>query len=146
LLGDSIKIGRRGSLSGRVTVSGVQGHVAYPEKANNPLPVLARLVGALDMALDEGTAHFSPSNLEITSIDVGDGVANLIPAAGSFRFNIRYNDLWTPQTLSTWVRERLAGVEARGTEIKFEIVGRPSRAFLSPASPDTERLGDAIAA
>lgn len=146
LLGDSIKIGRRGSLSGRVTVSGTQGHVAYPEKANNPLPVLARLVGALDMALDEGTAHFPPSNLEITSIDVGNGVANLIPAAGSFRFNIRYNDLWTPQTLAAWVRERLAGVEARGTEIEFETIGRPSRAFLSPTSPDTERLGDAIAA
>ena len=147
MLGDSIKIGRRGSFSGRVTVAGTQGHVAYPQKANNPLPVLAALATALGATpLDGGTAHFPASNLELTSIDVGNQVANLIPAAGSLRFNIRYNDLWTPESLERWVRERLAGVAANGTAIGFEVLGRPSRAFLSPLGPDVETLAAAITA
>jgi len=146
LLGDSIKIGRRGSFSGRVTVTGTQGHVAYPEKANNPLPVLARLVSALDVEIDAGSAHFPASNLEITSIDVGNAVSNLIPAAGSFRFNIRYNDLWTPETLAGWVRGRLGGVDAAGTRVDFEVSGTPSRSFLSPLSGDVDILSDAIEA
>lgn len=144
LLGDSIKIGRRGSLSGRITVSGRQGHVAYPEKANNPLPALARLVTALDVPIDGGTAHFPASNLEVTSIDVGNGISNVIPAAGTIRFNIRYNDLWTPETLAEWVRGRIAGVELDGATVAFEVVGAPSRSFLSPLSGDVETLGDAI--
>ena len=96
LLGDSIKIGRRGSLSGTITVTGTQGHVAYPDKANNPLPALARIVTALDTTIDTGTAHFPATNLEVTSIDVGNAISNVIPAAGTIRFNIRYNDLCTP--------------------------------------------------
>ncbi|MHA6730739.1 succinyl-diaminopimelate desuccinylase [Devosia sp. A369] len=144
LLGDSIKIGRRGSLSGRITVSGRQGHVAYPEKANNPLPALARLVTALDVPIDGGTAHFPASNLEVTSIDVGNAISNVIPAAGTIRFNIRYNDLWTPETLAAWVRGRIAGVELGGATVSFEVAGVPSRSFLSPLSGDVETLGDAI--
>lgn len=145
LLGDSIKIGRRGSLSGTVTVTGTQGHVAYPDKANNPLPVLARMVTALDTTIDEGTAHFPATNLEVTSIDVGNAVSNVIPASGTIRFNIRYNDLWTPETLGDWVRGRIASVDHAGATVSFAVAGVPSRSFLSPLSADVDILGDAIA-
>lgn len=145
-LGDSIKIGRRGSFSGRVTVTGTQGHVAYPHKANNPLPVLAAVATALSSEpLDGGTAHFPASNLELTSIDVGNPVSNVIPMSGVLRFNIRYNDLWTPETLADWVRGRIAQVEANGTRVDFEIAGVPSRSFLSPLGADIETLSAVIA-
>jgi len=146
ILGDSIKIGRRGSFSGRLTITGIQGHVAYPHKANNPLPVLAALATALTgTPLDRGTAHFPASNLELTSIDVGNPVANVIPASGTLRFNIRYNDTWTPERLTQWVEERIAGIDAGGAEIAFEVLGRPSRAFLSPLGRDIDSLSAAIA-
>lgn len=144
-LGDSIKIGRRGSLSGTITVAGTQGHVAYPDKANNPLPALARIVTALDIEIDTGTAHFPATNLEVTSIDVGNAISNVIPAAGTIRFNIRYNDLWTPDTLADWVRGRIAGVQHGGATVSFAVAGVPSRSFLSPLSGDVDILGDAIA-
>ena len=145
-LGDSIKIGRRGSFSGQVTVTGTQGHVAYPHKANNPLPVLAAIATALSAGqLDRGTAHFPASNLELTTIDVGNPTGNVIPMSGTLRFNIRYNDLWTPETLTEWVRSCLASVDARGTDIAFGISGVPSRSFLSPLSADVELLSDVIA-
>jgi succinyl-diaminopimelate desuccinylase, proteobacterial clade len=146
VLGDSIKIGRRGSFSGKVTVTGSQGHVAYPHKANNPLPVLAAVVTALSSArLDEGTAHFPASNLEVTTIDVGNPVSNVIPMSGTARFNIRYNDLWTPQTLEQWVRDRIGTVDAHGTRIDFEVSGVPSRSFLSPLGGHIETLSAVIA-
>jgi succinyl-diaminopimelate desuccinylase len=146
LLGDSIKIGRRGSLSGTITVTGSQGHVAYPDKANNPLPALARIVTALDCEIDTGTEHFPASNLEVNSIDVGNAISNVIPAAGTIRFNIRYNDRWTPETLADWVRGRIAGVDAAGAKVDFAVAGVPSRSFLSPLSGDVDTLADAIAA
>ena len=145
VLGDSIKIGRRGSFSGLITVTGTQGHVAYPEKANNPLPVLARVVSALEAQIDPGTAHFPASNLEVTSIDVGNNVANLIPASGTIRFNIRYNDLWTPELLADWVRTRIGTVDPAGTRVSFSVLGVPSRSFLSPFSDDVEILSGVIA-
>lgn len=145
-LGDSIKIGRRGSFSGLVTVTGTQGHVAYPHKANNPLPVLASIATALStIQLDTGTEHFPASNLELTTIDVGNPTGNVIPMSGTLRFNIRYNDRWTPDTLADWVRARLTSVDARGTDIAFDISGTPSRAFLSPLSDDVETLATVIA-
>ncbi len=144
LLGDSIKIGRRGSFSGKITVTGMQGHVAYPDRANNPLPVLARVVTALDVEIDQGTEHFPATNLEVTTIDVGNPVSNVIPASGTLRFNIRYNDLWTPETLSEWIRLRIVTVNAEGAEIAFEPVGVPSNVFLSPLSDDVATLSDAI--
>jgi len=130
-LGDSIKIGRRGSLNGRVTVTGVQGHVAYPEKARNPLPPLADVVRALSGRLDQGTAHFPPTNLEFTSLDVGNDTTNVIPARATGRFNVRYNDGWTPASLEAELRRALAELEAPGCTIGLEVVGRPARAFLS---------------
>ncbi|SFV36540.1 succinyl-diaminopimelate desuccinylase [Devosia crocina] len=146
-LGDSIKIGRRGSFSGAVTVKGVQGHVAYPHKANNPLPVLASIVSALSTEkLDTGTEHFPASNLEVTTVDVGNPVSNVIPGAGVLRFNVRYNDIWTPETLADWVRARIASVDAKGCAVSFEVSGVPSRAFLSPLSADIDTLSDAIEA
>ena len=145
VLGYSIKIGRRGSFSGVVTVKGVQGHVAYPHKANNPLPVLAGILTALSTTkLDDGTEHFPASNLEVTTVDVGNPTSNVIPGAGTLKFNIRYNDTWTPETLAEWVRGRIASVDARGTEINFAVSGVPSRSFLSPLSDDIDTLSDAI--
>jgi succinyl-diaminopimelate desuccinylase len=99
-LGETIKIGRRGSLNGRLTVIGKQGHVAYPHLANNPLTgLVAVLKSYLDEVLDEGTANFVPSNLEVTSIDTGNPTVNVIPARTSAQFNIRFNDLQTEETL-----------------------------------------------
>jgi succinyl-diaminopimelate desuccinylase len=134
------------ALSGTITVAGIQGHVAYPDRANNPLPALARIVTALDTEIDSGTEHFPATNLEVTSIDVGNAISNVIPAAGTIRFNIRYNDLWTPETLAEWVRGRIASVEHGGARVSFAVAGVPSRSFLSPLSGDVDILGDAIAA
>src|SRR6201981_2265622 len=96
VLGDCIKIGRRGSLSGTLYVDGIQGHVAYPHRAANPVPDIASLVVALSQQpLDRGSAQFQPSNLEFTSIDVGNTASNVIPAQARAKFNIRFNDLHT---------------------------------------------------
>lgn len=144
LLGDSIKIGRRGSFSGRITVTGTQGHVAYPDRADNPLPTLARMVTALDTIIDTGTEHFPATNLEVTSIDVGNPTGNVIPASGTLKFNIRYNDLWTPATLADWVHSRIAAVEAGSIKVEFTVSGAPSLSFLSPLSDDVATLSAAI--
>ncbi len=151
-LGDSIKIGRRGSFSGKVTVTGTQGHVAYPHKANNPLPMLAAVATALSSErLDAGTGHFPASNLELTTIDVGNPVSNVIPMSGTLRFNIRYNDTWTPESLEKWVRDRLlvaalqVGEPARSCRVDFEVSGVPSRAFLSPLGSHIDTLSAVIA-
>src|SRR4051794_6956689 len=96
-LGDCIKIGRRGSQSGTLYVDGVQGHVAYPHRAANPVPDISALIVALsEEPLDHGSAQFQPSNLEFTSVDVGNSATNVIPAQARAKFNIRYNDLHTP--------------------------------------------------
>lgn len=146
-VGDSIKIGRRGSLNGQIAVTGAQGHVAYPDKANNPLPVVAAIVTALSATpIDAGTEHFPRSNLEVTSIDVGNQTTNVIPARGTIRFNIRFNDLWTPETLGAWIAERIASVDARGCQVEFSVVGRPSNSFLSPLGGGVEALGAVIEA
>jgi len=107
-LGDTIKIGRRGSLNGTLIVAGRQGHAAYPERADNPIPKLMRLLGALTAApLDSGTPRFDASNLEIVSVDVGNPAFNVIPAQARARINVRFNDLWTPETLQAELRRRL---------------------------------------
>ena len=143
-VGDSIKIGRRGSLNGRVTVTGIQGHVAYPQKALNPLPVAAALVASLSGQLDEGSERFPPSNLEFTSIDAGNEVTNIIPASVRLRFNVRYNDRWTPESLEEAIREGIANIDAGGASIAFELAGAPSRSFLSPESGAVELLAQVI--
>lgn len=142
-VGDSIKIGRRGSLNGRITVTGTQGHVAYPEKALNPIPVAAAIVSSLSGQLDDGNPQFPPSNLEFTSIDVGNAVTNVIPATVTLRFNVRFNDGWTPESLEAAIREGLASVDSEGAKIEFAVVGA-SRSFLSPTSGAVGTIIDVI--
>lgn len=145
VLGDSIKIGRRGSLNGKLVVTGIQGHVAYPDKARNPLPVLAQAVLALTGKLDDGNAQFPPSNLEFTSLDVGNPTSNVIPASAEARFNVRFNDGWTPETLEVALREKLDDIaNEMEVDIAFELAGRPSRSFLSPLSGAVEMLATTI--
>ena len=143
-VGDSLKIGRRGSLNAESIVTGVQGHVAYPDKALNPLPLLARLVTDLSGPLDQGSAAFPPSNLEFTSIDVGNPVSNIIPGKASARLNVRYNDQWTPELLTQYLRDRLA--EAAGGHAELRVLARPSRSFLSPTGGGVALLAETIAA
>lgn len=101
-LGQEIKIGRRGSLTGTLSVLGKQGHVAYPHLADNPLPRLIKLLDALsDFTFDTGTEFFPATNLEVVSINAPNSADNVIPASGAARFNIRFNDTWTSETLTT---------------------------------------------
>jgi succinyl-diaminopimelate desuccinylase len=144
-VGDSIKIGRRGSYSAQIRVTGTQGHVAYPERANNPLPVAATLVTALSGKLDDGTEHFPPSNLEFTTLDVGNPTGNVIPAAATMRFNVRHNDRWSPETLRASIDVVIDNLDKQGTTIEFTQLGRPSRVFLSPLDGGVELLIETIA-
>jgi succinyl-diaminopimelate desuccinylase len=142
-LGDTIKIGRRGSLNGHVFARGEQGHVAYPERAHNPVPALARIVVALSQhEFDSGTPHFTPSNLEVTSIDVGNPTTNVIPAEGRASFNIRFNDLWTPETLQERIRE-VARAAAGDTPVELQFLPCNALAFLTKPGRFTELVARA---
>jgi succinyl-diaminopimelate desuccinylase len=133
-LGDCIKIGRRGSQSGTLYVEGIQGHVAYPHRALNPVPDIARLIVALsDEPLDHGSAQFQASNLEFTSVDVGNPASNVIPGQARAKFNIRFNDLHTQVTLRELVEARLA--KATGNRIKARIVWEPSNSNVFVTKP-----------
>ena len=145
-LGDTIKIGRRGSLNGRLFIRGVQGHVAYPQRADNPVPHLLALCAALtEKPLDSGTDWFDASNLEITSIDIGNEATNVIPGEARVRFNIRFNDGWTPESLKDEIRRRL--LAARPAET-FELDFDPCNAvsFVTRPGPFTELVAQAIQA
>jgi succinyl-diaminopimelate desuccinylase len=146
-LGEMIKIGRRGSLTGRLTVQGRQGHVAYPHRAENPIPGLLRLASALIAEpLDDGTAHFDASNLEFTTIDVGNPATNVIPASAKAVFNVRFNDDWTAETLGAEIRKRLEA--AAGNAVRFSLDLQPSNspAFLTQPDAFVDLVADAIAA
>ncbi len=139
-LGDMIKIGRRGSVSGRVTVLGLQGHAAYPHLADNPVRGLLPLASALmGEPFDAGTPEFPASNLEVTSIDVGNPATNVIPGKAGFAFNIRFNDTWTAETVKAEIVRRLDEAAASGSlrpgrdAVRYEIVWaeRPSHVFLT---------------
>jgi succinyl-diaminopimelate desuccinylase len=133
-LGDCIKVGRRGSLSGTLYVDGIQGHVAYPHRASNPVPDISRLIVALsDEPLDHGSAQFQASNLEFTSVDVGNTAGNVIPGQARAKFNIRFNDLHNQESLRTLVETRLA--KAAGNRIKARIVWEPSNANVFVTKP-----------
>jgi succinyl-diaminopimelate desuccinylase len=121
-LGDMIKIGRRGSLSGTLIFRGTQGHVAYPHRADNPMPAMIRALAALmDEPLDQGSEHFDASNLEVTSIDVGNTAFNVIPGEARARFNIRFNDRHTADSLRDLVLNRIvAAVGDRALQIDWE--------------------------
>jgi succinyl-diaminopimelate desuccinylase len=146
-LGDMIKIGRRGSLTGRITVEGKQGHVAYPQLAENPIPGLMRLLGGLLAdPLDQGTEHFDASNLEVTTVDVGNPASNVIPAEARATFNIRFNDLWTPQSLEEEIERRLG--EAAGNAVRYSLKVDPTNAvaFLTPPNDFVGFIADAVEA
>ncbi|MFI5408587.1 succinyl-diaminopimelate desuccinylase [Kaistia sp. UC242_56] len=146
-LGDAIKIGRRGSLSGTITVQGRQGHVAYPHLAVNPIPQLMKLIRRLTAeALDHGNERFDASNLEFIGLDVDNKAWNVIPAEASARFNIRFNDEWNRDTLEAWLRSRLR--EAAGNEIDFELelVPTGSASFLTHSDKLIGTLSDAVEA
>ncbi|MGY4305571.1 succinyl-diaminopimelate desuccinylase [Bradyrhizobium sp. USDA 4369] len=145
VMGDCIKIGRRGSQSGTLIVEGKQGHVAYPHRAENPVPDISRLIVALsDEPLDHGSAQFQPSNLEFTSVDVGNAASNVIPGLARAKFNIRYNDCHTQDSLRALVEERLA--KACGNRIRARIDWLPSnsKVFLTKPGPFTDLAVAAI--
>ncbi len=141
MLGDMIKIGRRGSVNGVVRVVGTQGHVAYPHLADNPVPALVGMMAALSTAsLDEGSAHFQPSNLEVTSFDVGNVTTNIIPAEATARFNIRYNDHWQADTISAWVKTQLDACQG-----DYELsLAHTGDCFLTEPNPFIEQLSAAV--
>lgn len=153
-LGDMIKIGRRGSLSGRITVQGVQGHAAYPHLADNPIRGMLQLTQALmDPPFDHGTDNFQPSNLEVTTIDTGNAATNVIPARATASFNIRFNDTWTAETLRAEIIRRLDAAAADGalrpdrTPVNYDIVwaDRPSHVFLTRNNALISSLSGAVA-
>jgi succinyl-diaminopimelate desuccinylase len=145
-LGDCIKIGRRGSQNAVLIVDGTQGHVAYPERADNPIRGIVRLIAAINAEpLDKGTEHFQPSNLEFTSVDVGNETVNLIPRQARARFNIRYNDYHTNASLRALVEQRAA--KAAGSSIRWRIDWMPSNVdvFRTTPGPFTDLVVAAIA-
>jgi succinyl-diaminopimelate desuccinylase len=142
-LGEVIKIGRRGSLNAAITVHGTQGHVAYPERADNPVHrLLAALAALTAIPLDAGSAWFTPSGLEVTSIDVGNPASNVIPATARATLNIRFNDLHRGTDLAAWIRAVMARYAER-SEVAVTISGE---AFLTKPGPKVEKLATAIQA
>lgn len=146
-LGDVIKIGRRGSMTGMLRVRGKQGHTAYPERAANPLPVLARICLMLaETSLDEGSPHFQPSTLALTSIDVDNPASNVIPAEGRAVFNIRFNDCHSSESIKLWARQIIdKALEGTGcqAELNWKVSGE---SFLTKPGPLTEIAVETIAA
>jgi succinyl-diaminopimelate desuccinylase len=144
-LGDMIKIGRRGSLTGRLLVEGKQGHVAYPHLADNPIRGMVRLLdGLMATPLDQGTAHFDPSNLEVTTVDVGNPASNVIPNTARTVFNVRFNDLWSPESLEAELRDRLA--RAAGNAVRWSAEFEPTNAvaFLTAPGPFVDMVKGAV--
>jgi succinyl-diaminopimelate desuccinylase len=142
-VGDTIKVGRRGSLNGTLTVTGRQGHVAYPQLADNPIRTLTQLMAALMATpLDQGSAHFDPSNLEFTSVDVGNPVVNLIPGEARARLNIRFNDAHSQTSLKSLVEAR---VQTAAPVARWRIDWEKSNADAFLATPGPF-LGTVVAA
>jgi succinyl-diaminopimelate desuccinylase len=145
-LGDTIKLGRRGSQNGMLIVTGKMGHVAYPHRADNPVRGLVKLMGALmDEPLDQGSHKFDPSNLEFTSIDIGNPTVNLIPGEARARFNIRFNDCHNYASLKALVEQRAK--KAAGDKVKWTIDWEPSNAdvFYTEPSSFTDVVIGAVA-
>jgi succinyl-diaminopimelate desuccinylase len=140
-LGEMIKIGRRGSLTGRLNVPGVQGHAAYPERADNPIPRLLGMLAALTAEpIDGGTAYFQASELVLTSVDVGNQASNVIPGAARATFSIRFNDHHSASSLEARLRQRLDAVGGR-YELRTEAGAEP---FVTQPGPFSELLESLI--
>jgi succinyl-diaminopimelate desuccinylase len=144
VVGDTIKAGRRGSLNGTLIISGRQGHVAYPERADNPIRGLVTLIAALQAPLDKGSEHFAPSQLEFTSIDVGNTTVNLIPGEARARFNIRYNDHHSQTALKTLIERRAQAAAAGRVRYAFEWQPSNAEVFVTKPGPFTELAAAAI--
>ncbi len=141
LLGDMVKIGRRGSLTGTLTVYGTQGHTAYPHLADNAAHRMVRMLHALtSVPLDAGTAHFQPSTLQVSTIDIGNPASNVVPAEARAVFNIRFNDAWTSDSLRRWLAERLDAVGGR-YDLAIRVSGE---SFLTPPGEVSAILVEAI--
>ncbi len=144
-LGDMVKIGRRGSLNGTLIVTGTAGHVAYPALADNPVRrIVAIMAAVMAEPLDAGSAHFNPSNLEFTSVDVGNKTVNVIPSEACGRFNIRFNDCHTQGSLKALIEARVHAAAQGG---HFRIAWEPSNAdvFVTKPGPFVDMVSDAIA-
>ena len=142
-MGQEIKIGRRGSLTGYLTVKGKQGHVAYPDRADNPLTRLVKYLDTLkETIFDKGSAFFPPTNLEITTIDTGNSASNVIPAEAKAVFNLRFSDRWTVEALETKIRFILDGISP-AYELRFN---RGAHSFITQPGEWTGLVADAVAA
>jgi succinyl-diaminopimelate desuccinylase len=143
--GDTLKIGRRGSINFKLTVSGAQGHVGYPQNAKNPIPALAELITQLAAhKLDKGTDHFDPSTLAFTTVDVGNDATNVIPGEARAGFNIRFNDRHTPDSLTNWVQDRAQRV-AQQSGCAIAVTAQTSGvAFLTAPGKFTQLVSDTV--
>mgnify|MGYP000288948724 CR=1 FL=1 len=150
-LADMVKIGRRGSLNAVLTVTGTQGHTAYPQLADNPLHHLARMLNAVvSDKLDDGNEHFPPSSLQLTSVDVGNPVTNVIPAKATALFNVRFNNIHSSASVEAWLRERfdreINGAMDTTRSATYDLAIRVSgESFLCPPGPWSDLVSDAVA-
>jgi succinyl-diaminopimelate desuccinylase len=147
-LGDMIKIGRRGSMTVDLVVRGIQGHVGYPERLDNPIHRLAAIVEALVREpIDDGSTHFQPTSLQFTTIDVGNRATNIAPGTVKARFNTRFNDLWTSKTLLARLKERIEAASSRlggNGVIEYEKVEVSGESFYTPPGALVELVAGAI--
>lgn len=146
-MGEAMKIGRRGSMTAFFTATGIQGHSAYPHRANNPVPALARLIDRLaSHSLDEGTDHFDPSTLAVTTFDTGNPATNIIPATCRATVNIRFNDTHSSESLTGWLRDearKIAADTGIAIDLSVEVSGE---SFLTPPGPLSDLVADAVEA
>ncbi|HVY00886.1 MAG TPA: succinyl-diaminopimelate desuccinylase [Pseudorhodoplanes sp.] len=145
MLGDTIKIGRRGSLNGTLIVTGRQGHVAYPQRAENPIRGLVELIAGLQaQPLDHGSKLFDPSHLEFTSVDVGNKTVNIIPGEARARFNIRFNDNHTHESLKTLLSRRAETISAGRIRFAFQFEPSNADVFVVEPGPFTDLVAGAV--
>lgn len=144
-LGDAIKVGRRGSLTGTIKVNGTQGHVAYQHLADNPVPGMLKLLNAIaEVELDKGNERFQPSNLEITTVDVGNTATNVIPAHVMAKFNIRFNDQWSVSSLSQHIEKLLENAVPEGLDWSIEFAKESTDSFLTHDDDLIQTLSNSI--
>jgi succinyl-diaminopimelate desuccinylase len=145
--GDMMKIGRRGSMTVDIVVRGVQGHVGYPERLDNPIHRLAAIIQALREPIDDGSTHFQPTSLQFTTVDVGNKATNIAPGTVRARFNTRFNDLWTSQKLLAHLKERIerasAALGGNGV-IEYEKLEVSGESFYTPPGPLVELVAGAV--
>jgi succinyl-diaminopimelate desuccinylase len=145
--GDMMKIGRRGSMTVDLVIRGVQGHVGYPERLDNPIHRLGAIIQALREPIDNGSTHFQPTSLQFATVDVGNKATNIVPGTVRARFNTRFNDLWTSEKLLAHLKERIerasAAVGGNGV-IEYEKVEVSGESFYTPPGPLVELVSRAV--